>query len=121
MIISHSNAPGIYLQLTQDEVNSLPAKVLDTMNGLAILMNGTIVSLCVLAVVTIWKNSFKKIDWQFWTLFIALWFVQIIGFVSDSYFNNINILANSISSFILILGFTCLYLAAKNLHKKRLE
>jgi hypothetical protein len=114
MLILHTNAPGISIILSDEEISSLNPKAIDTMNALAILMNGTIVIF--LSTLFFVLKDKKALDQKEFLkrIVIPLVMLQILGFVSDSYFNNVDLLLNIVSSMVLLLG---LVLSAKALKR----
>lgn len=104
MLILHTNAPGVGIALSAEEISSLPPKAIDTMNALAILMNGTIAIFLSTLFMTL-KGKKELIRKEFLAkIAIPLTLLQILGFVSDFYFGNVNIGLNILSSVLLIVG-----------------
>lgn len=103
MVLLNTNAPALTILFDSSSIKTITPNALKTINALAILMNATIVSLCSLSLVLIWKGLLKQ-KWVFITLGFCLGFVQLIGFVSDNYLENKNLLANGISTAILLSG-----------------
>lgn len=104
MLFLGTNAPALYILFDSTSINTISPNALSTINGLAILMNSTIAALCGLSLVVIWKGLLK-IKWMFVSLWLCLGFVQLMGFASDTYFGNKNLLANVVSTVILEAGF----------------
>ena len=98
------HAPGMFILLERSELAQIDPRAIATINGLAVLTNASITSLCLLSLAVIWIGLAKRRRWAFWAVAISLMFVQVFGFVSDTYFGNVNLLANLASTSILILG-----------------
>ena len=103
MVFLRNNAPALSILFDSSSIVTITPNALKTINALAVLMNTTIVSLCSLSLILIWKGLLKQ-KWVFTTLSLSLGFVQLIGFVSDYYLENKNLLANGFSTVILLSG-----------------
>jgi hypothetical protein len=112
MLILHANAPGVSIILSAEEITALNPKAIDTMNALAILMNG-IIAVFAFVLLVILKNKKELNREKFLTRIVTpLLIVQALGFASDSYFGNANIVLNILSSALLVVG---LFLSARTL------
>jgi len=109
MTFLHINAPGIKLMFDDAAIQVLSPKVLKTMNAFAVLMNGSIMALCGLSLFLLRKALSKKLPWIFSAVAIAVFFVQCIGFVSDSFLGNRDFLGNIFSTVTLVVGLVLSY------------
>ena len=112
ILVLQLNAPGVGIILSAQEISDLNPKAIDTMNALAILMNGTIVIFLSTLFFTL-KNKKELSQRDFLKkIAVPLVLLQALGFASDSYFGNANILLNMLSSALLLVG---LVLSARTL------
>jgi hypothetical protein len=59
----------------------------------------------------IWGALVQKLPWALWALVISMCFVQTMGFASDALLGNKNLIANIVSSGILVVGLSLSALA----------
>jgi hypothetical protein len=52
----------------------------------------------------IWLVIAKGLRWSFAAVAISMGTVQVFGFISDTFFDNKNLVANIISTAVLVLG-----------------
>lgn len=116
MVFLQKNAPGIYLILDTELVSTLNQRVLNTMNGIAILLNASVVSVCLMSFYLMFDSITKRSMRSFWILTGSLLFLQVFGFISDTYFFNLNLFFNALSSIVLLIG---LYLCFREIHPKK--
>jgi hypothetical protein len=72
--------------------------------ALAVLANACIAGFCLLILSVVWTSLVRRMGWALWALGGAMGLVQVFGFVSDAYIGNENVLANAISTGVLIGG-----------------
>lgn len=100
-----NNAPALEMLFTENEIGNLSPSVLATTNSIAIFLNASIASFCLLSVYIIWHGLFKQQKWAFFGLLLSMSLLQIGGYLSDSLLGNNNILAMNIGLAILVIGF----------------
>lgn len=66
--------------------------------------NPLIVGLCLLTLAIVWKGLMSGSRWGFGALLISLLSVQAFGFVSDAYLGHHNLVANVVSTIVLVAG-----------------
>ena len=101
MVWLGQHAPALTILFGPDETYLLHPKSLATIDAMGILLNAVIVAFCALALVLVARFWRRHDVAAFWSASAALVFVQIAGFVSDSYFGHANLTANLWSSGVL--------------------
>jgi hypothetical protein len=104
MTLSGRNPPALSILFTDAEIHRLDGKVIAVVNAQAALANPCIVALCLVVLGTIWKGLIARMRWSFWVLVGALLPLQAFGFVSDAFLGHRNLIANLVSTAILITG-----------------
>jgi hypothetical protein len=94
----------ILAMLFSDGERALDPKLVNVIYAQAALANPTIVALCVLVLVIVWRALMTRHRWAFWTLVATLGPLQAFGFVSDGYLGNRNLVANMASTGLLAIG-----------------
>lgn len=73
-------------------------------NAQAAIANPLIVGLRLLTLAIVWKGLMSGSRWGFWALLISLVPVQAFDFVSDAYLGHHNLVANVVSTIVLVAG-----------------
>src|SRR4051812_34211505 len=115
LLVLGKNAPCLLILYGDIRAIGMDPRALATINGLAVVFNACAVAICALSLAVIWLALIKREVWAFWSLAGSLLFLQAAGFASDSFFGHKNLVANIISSSLLLLGFAA---AAANLFRK---
>jgi hypothetical protein len=100
------NAPALSILFESSEIGALEAKVLGTVNALAVLANACIAGFCFLILTVVWTALRERQRWALPALAGAMGFVQVCGFVSDGFLGHPNLTANAISTVVLVAGLT---------------
>ena len=114
MTIGGNNAPGLMILFDDSSGEGIETRSLATINALAILFNASAVSLCSLSLILTWRLIRERCRWAFYSVASCLLFLQMFGFVSDSYFESRNLLLNLLSSALLLLGILLTYLGMRS-------
>jgi hypothetical protein len=115
LLILGKNAPCLLILYDDIRAVGMDPRALATINGLAVVFNACTAAICALSLAVIWLALIKRNVWAFWALAGSLFFLQAAGFASDSFFAHKNLIANIISSSLLLLGFVA---AAMSLFRK---
>jgi len=115
ILVLGQNAPCLLILFGDIRAAGMDPRALATINGLAVVCNACAAAICALSLTVIWLALIKREMWAFWALVGSLIFVQVAGFASDSFFAHKNLVANIISSSLLLLGFAAV---ATNLFRK---
>lgn len=100
------NAPALSILFTDAAIQAMDPKALATINGLAVFGNACAAGLCLLTLVITWTALAARARWAFWALVAALGPVQALGFASDGILGHHNLIANVVSSVILLAGLS---------------
>jgi hypothetical protein len=99
-----------------DEVRTIEARAVATVDGLAVLANALVVAYCATAFVLVRKCLAQGQRWTFWTLAVGTAALQVASYAADSiFFGRKNLLVTNVSSLLLVVGFA---LTATALFKK---
>ena len=101
------HTPALYAVLTEEEVSSLSAEVLTTIDSIAVFANGTNIAFSILALPAVWMGLNRRQAWAFWVL-LAGFAAALIGGTAADYvvgwkFPWVNVLSGG----ILACGFGC--------------
>jgi hypothetical protein len=110
MTMFGGNAPGLRILFDEAAVRGLDPRALATVNALAVLFNACALAFCILMLYVAWSGVAAGVKSAFWTLAVAAGFLQVVGFRSDAYLGGRNLLANGISSAILLAGLSLSWL-----------
>jgi hypothetical protein len=88
----------------KSEITRLDARVISSVNALAILYNSCDVALSVLALFIIWSGLINGKRWAFWALLITIGFVEILAFVASAEVGNARWQVNIIQSALYIMS-----------------
>jgi len=105
IVVFDNNAPALQMLFSENEISNLNPRVLAATNSIAIFLNASIASYCLLCIYIIWHGLYKKQKWSYYGLLLSMGLMQIGGYLSDSLLGNNNILAMNIGLAILVLGF----------------
>lgn len=105
VLVLGKNAPCLLILYDDIRAVGMDPRALATINGLAVVFNGCAAAICALSLAVIWVPLVRGATWAFWALAGSLLFLQAVGFASDSFFAHKNLVANVISSSLLLLGF----------------
>jgi hypothetical protein len=98
------NPPSLPMVLSDQQIQRLDPNGLGLIKALAVLANACIAGFCLLILSVVWTSLVRRVGWAPWALGGAMGLVQAFGFVSDAYIGNQNLLANAISTGVLIGG-----------------
>ena len=104
LLVLGKNAPALLILYGDLQAQGIDPRALSTINALAVMFNACAASICVLSLAMIWFAVSRKAVWAFWSLAGCLVFLQAAGFASDTFLGNRNLLANGISSLLLLCG-----------------
>ena len=104
MLAFGANAPSLFILFSKSEIAGLDPKALATINALAVFANGCAAAFCVMALALIWQALKHGRVWCFQLLVVCAIPLQMLGFASDRYFRQKDLLANLVSSAILTIG-----------------
>ena len=105
LLVLGKNAPCLLILYDDIRAIGLDPRALATINALAVVFNGCAAAICALSLAIIWLALVRRAVWAFWALAGSLLFLQAAGFASDSFFAHKNLVANVVSSSLLLLGF----------------
>ena len=105
VLVLGKNAPCLLILYDDIRAVGMDPRALATINGLAVVFNGCAAAICALSLAVIWVPLVRGATWAFWALAGSLLFLQAVGFASDSFFAHKNLVANVVSSSLLLLGF----------------
>ena len=106
MTLAGRNAPALSMLFSDSEIQTLDVKAIAVVNAQAMLANPCIVALCVVVMVIIWKGLMTRARWAFWALAGALVPLQLFGFASDAFLGDHNLVANVVSTGVLLMGLS---------------
>ncbi len=104
IIFLNGNAPILVMVFEKSEITRLDARVISSVNALAILYNSRDVALSVLALFIIWSGLINGKRWAFWALLITIGFVEILAFVASAEVGNARWQVNVVQSILYIVG-----------------
>jgi hypothetical protein len=104
MTVLGKHPPSLAIFLSEAEIALLPARALALVDTLGMLLNACVASFCLTLLVLIWKAVVVRIRWAYRTVLTSTLFLQAFGFACDAYLGHRNLLANTISTVILIAG-----------------
>jgi len=105
IVVLNNNAPALQMMMSESELRNLDPRVLSTTNSIAIFLNASIASFCLLSLYVIWGGLMKFRKWAFYALLASMSLMQVGGYLSDFLLGNGNIMAMNVGLFILTLGF----------------
>ena len=117
MTLAGRRAPALLLVFPEEELARLDPKLVAVVNAQAALANPCIVALCGLVLAIVWTSLAAGRRWVLVALTAALIPLQAFGFVSDGFLGHQNLVANLVSTVLLLAG---LGLAAAGLPAARL-
>jgi hypothetical protein len=106
LTLLRKNAPALSILFEPSEIQALDAKVLGTVNALAVLANACIAGFCLLVLTVVWTALRERQSWALPALAGAMGLVQVCGFVSDGFLGHRNLVANAVSTAVLVAGLT---------------
>lgn len=98
------NAPALSVYFENSFIDAANHHLIAMVNTMAILLNAVITAYCGLVLIILWKKSFLKERSLFWPVITSASFIQIFGFVSDSFMEHRNVWANIVSTLVLVVG-----------------
>jgi hypothetical protein len=104
IILFKSNAPILVMVFEKSEISRLDARVISSLNTLAILYNSCAAALSVLALFVIWPNLINGQRWAFWALLITIGLVQILAFIAWAPLGNARWQVNVVLSVLYVVG-----------------
>ena len=114
LLVLGKNAPCLLILYGDSRAVGMDPRALATINALAVVFNGCAAAICALSLPVIWIALVRRAVWAFWALLGPLLFLQAMGFASDSFFAHKNLVANVVSSSLLLSGFAA---AAKGIFR----
>ena len=107
LLVLGKNAPALLILYGDLQAEGMDPRALSTINALAVMFNACAASICALSLAMIWFAVARKAVWAFWSLAGCLAFLQAAGFASDTFLGNKDLLANAVSSLVLLCGVFC--------------
>ena len=104
IIFLNGNAPILVMVFEKSEITRLDARVISSVNALAILYNSCDIALSVLALFIIWSGLINGKRWAFWALLITIGFVEILAFVASAEVGNARWQVNVVQSVLYGVG-----------------
>lgn len=108
MLLFGANAPGLSVLLSDAQIAALDPLVRRTVSSIAVLGNASIAGFCSLGLAAVWlgpgERGEPRARRSYWVLAATALAVQCSGFASDAYVGNKNVIANVVSSVILLAG-----------------
>ena len=104
MTVFGKNAPGLRILFDDAAVRGLDPRALATVNAIAVLFNACAAAFCLLMLYVTWSGVAAGSKAAYWTLVVASGSLQVFGFIADTYLGGRNLLANVISSAVLLVG-----------------
>jgi hypothetical protein len=104
LLVLGKNAPALLILYGDLQAQGMDPRALATINALAVMFNASAASICALSLAMIWLAVVRKTRWAFWALAGCLAFLQAAGFASDMFLGNRDLLANTVSSLLLLCG-----------------
>ena len=105
LLVLGKNAPCLLILYDDVRAVGMDPRALATINALAVVFNACVAAICALSLAVIWVALVRHAVWAFWALAGSLLFLQAAGFASDSFLSHKNLVANIVSSSLLLLGF----------------
>jgi len=96
--------PALQIAVPPSEIDLIPPNVVGVINAQALLANPCIIALCACALCIIHRGLITLDPWMWRTLASSLLFVQIFGYASDARIGGRNLVANTVSTLILVVG-----------------
>lgn len=96
--------PSVAMVFSPAEVAALDPKALGLIRALAVLFNGCAASFCGLVLLLVWSPLTAGRRSAFLAVAASTSLVQALGFVSDSHIGGHNLVANLVSSALLLTG-----------------
>jgi hypothetical protein len=97
-------APLLALVFTDAEVRRLDPRAIAAINAQAAFANPSATALCMLVLVIVWTGLVARARWAFWALAGSLVPMQVFGFASDAFLGSRFLVANVVSSVVLVAG-----------------
>ena len=104
MTMFGKNAPGLRILFDDAGVRGLDPRALATVNAIAVLFNACAIAFCLLMLYVTWSGVAAGSKAAYWALVVASGSLQAFGFIADAYLGGRNLLANVISSAVLLFG-----------------
>lgn len=98
------DAPALGILFDPSEIARLDPKVLGTVNALAVFGNACAAGFCLLVLFLTWTGLARRSAPSLRILALATLPVQAFGFLSDSFLGNRNLVANLVSTGVLLAG-----------------
>jgi len=114
VLVLGQNAPCLLILFGDTRATGMDPRALATINALAVLLNASAAAICALSISVIWLALVRGAVWAFWSLTTSLLFLQASGFASDWFLGNRDLLANTASSLLLLLGLSFAAMGIRN-------
>jgi hypothetical protein len=108
LLVLGKNAPALLILYGNLQAEGMDPRALATINALAVMFNACTASICALSLAMVWFGVVRRAVWAFWSLVGCLTFLQAAGFASDAFLGNKDLLANALSSLVLLCGIFCI-------------
>lgn len=106
MTVLNRPPPALALMLSSDEIATVEPKAIAVIQAQAAIANPVIMALCALSTLLVFKALHER--WARVAVWSTLLPVQIFGFVSDSFLGGRNLVANAVSSVVLLAALALL-------------
>ena len=108
LLVLRKNSPALLLLYGDIQGKSLDPRALTTINSLAVVANASIAALSILSIVVIWSALMKRAVWAFWSLGVALLFLDVVRWVGASVsYHQDNLLGGSVTLLPTLAGLVC--------------
>jgi hypothetical protein len=98
------HAPAMIMHFMPGEALLLDPRAVSTIDGLGTVLNGLILTYCLLAYHVVQKCIASRQTWALRIFIMGIMILQISGYASDQFFDGKNMLFLHFSSLILIVG-----------------
>jgi uncharacterized membrane protein YoaK (UPF0700 family) len=98
------DAPALRILFDPPGIAAMDPKALATVNALAVFGNACAAGFCLLILFVVWTRLAAGSNRAFWALALSAGLVQAFGFVSDSFLDDRNLVANLVSAGVLLAG-----------------
>lgn len=99
------HTPALTSVLTAEEVASLGADVIATLDSIAVFANGTNTAFSLVSLLVIWLALRRKMSWAFWSLLGGFAIALLSGVSADYVVGMVAPEVNVISGIMLMTGF----------------
>lgn len=104
ILVFKNDAPILVMVFESSEIAGMDARVISSINALAILYNSFAVALSMLALFVIWSSLIRGQKLAFWLLLITIAFIEILAFIASAPIGNVRWQVNVILSALYVMG-----------------